>query len=234
MWATDDTNAQLYYDPAPTVGPAVPSVIATVARVDQFLSNTGSFSGSFTGGFTGSLLGTGSWAVNALTASNLGGYDSTDYARKSAQNTFTANQTVKGQLVVQDLSNTTQTITAFSAPTESIEIPASSTTQVIDTSTIVADISQYNLAIFDYVITPRDSNELGLRVGQLKVGMYYDETGLTYYTTHTDTSLSDIGTYCKDLEFTNFTWEGTTLLISLQNNQTNPVNIYTRYKLTLI
>jgi hypothetical protein len=69
MWATDDTNAQLYYDPAPTVGPAVPSVIATVARVDQFLSNTGSFSGSFTGGFTGSLLGTGSWANNAVTAS---------------------------------------------------------------------------------------------------------------------------------------------------------------------
>ena len=199
---------------------------------------TGSYAitGSLTStlGFTGSLSGTGSWAVNALTASNLGGYDSIDYARKSAQNTFTANQTVKGQLVVQDLSNTTQTITAFSAPTESIEILASSTTQVIDTSTIVADISQYNLAIFDYVITPRDSNELGLRVGQLKVGMYYDETGPTYYTTHTDTSLSDIGTYCKDLEFTNFVWEGTTLLISLQNNQTNPINIYTRYKLTLI
>lgn len=161
-------------------------------------------------------------------------YSQTGSFAITGSNTFTANQTVKGQLVVQDLSNTSQTITAFSAPTESIEIPASSTTQVIDTSTTVADISQYNLAIFDYVITPRDSNELGLRVGQLKVGMYYDETGLTYYTTHTDTSLSDIGTYCKDLEFTNFTWEGTTLLISLQNNQTNLVNIYTRYKLTLI
>ena len=69
MWSTDDTNAQLYYDSSPTVGPTVPSVIATVARVDQFLSNTGSFSGSFIGEFTGSLLGTASWANNATTAS---------------------------------------------------------------------------------------------------------------------------------------------------------------------
>jgi hypothetical protein len=41
----------------------------TANRVDQFLSNTGSFSGSFNGLFTGSLFGTSSWAVNALTAS---------------------------------------------------------------------------------------------------------------------------------------------------------------------
>ena len=73
MWATDDTNGQLYYEAAPTNGTAVPSVIATVARVDQFLSNTGSFSGSFngshtgtfSGSFTGSLLGTASYATTA-------------------------------------------------------------------------------------------------------------------------------------------------------------------------
>jgi len=65
MWATDDINAQIYYDAAPITGPSVPSVIATVARVDQFLSNTGSFTGSF----TGQLIGTASWATNALTAS---------------------------------------------------------------------------------------------------------------------------------------------------------------------
>jgi len=36
----------------------------TANRVDQFLSNTGSFSGSFNGSFTGSLLGTASYATN--------------------------------------------------------------------------------------------------------------------------------------------------------------------------
>jgi hypothetical protein len=51
--------------------PGIPSVIVTVNRVDQFLSNTGSFSGSFTGQFTGSLFGTSSWATNSLTASRV-------------------------------------------------------------------------------------------------------------------------------------------------------------------
>jgi hypothetical protein len=41
--------------------PGIPSVILTVNRVDQFLSNTGSFSGSF----TGRLFGTSSFALSA-------------------------------------------------------------------------------------------------------------------------------------------------------------------------
>jgi len=78
MWATDDINAELYYDPTPISGPTVPSVIATVARVDQFLSNTGSFTGSF----TGQLIGTASWATNAVSASLV---------RVSASSTTNAN-----------------------------------------------------------------------------------------------------------------------------------------------
>jgi len=66
MWAADRTDLQLTAT-TPVIGPAVPSIIATVNRIDQFLSNTGSFTGSF----TGSLFGTSSWAVNALTASHL-------------------------------------------------------------------------------------------------------------------------------------------------------------------
>ena len=71
MWSSDRTDVQLTAT-TPAIGPAVPSIIATVNRVDQFLSNTGSFSGSFTGVFTGSLFGTASWATSAsqaLTAS---------------------------------------------------------------------------------------------------------------------------------------------------------------------
>jgi hypothetical protein len=67
VWST--TSANIVIEANTTPNPDVPSVIATVARIDQFLSNTGSFSGSFTGEFTGSLLGTSSFATSALSAS---------------------------------------------------------------------------------------------------------------------------------------------------------------------
>jgi hypothetical protein len=69
IWRSDDTDLRLLAEPISVNHPGIPSVIATVNRVDQFLSNTGSFSGSFTGEFTGSLQGTSSWANNAITAS---------------------------------------------------------------------------------------------------------------------------------------------------------------------
>jgi len=65
MWYSPDANVRLHAEPAFGVVPGIPSLIVTANRVDQFLSNTGSFSGSF----TGSLFGTASWATNALTAS---------------------------------------------------------------------------------------------------------------------------------------------------------------------
>jgi hypothetical protein len=68
IWVSADTGMRLYAELINDT-PGIPSVILTVNRVDQFLSNTGSFTGSFTGAFTGSLFGTSSWAVNALTAS---------------------------------------------------------------------------------------------------------------------------------------------------------------------
>jgi hypothetical protein len=68
IWQSADTDVRLFAEPADG-HPGIPSVIATVNRVDQFLSNTGSFSGSFNGSFTGSLLGTASYATNALSAS---------------------------------------------------------------------------------------------------------------------------------------------------------------------
>jgi len=73
MWYSPDANVRLHAESAFGVVPGIPSVIVTVNRVDQFLSNTGSFSGSFTGQFTGSLFGTSSWATNALTASFITG-----------------------------------------------------------------------------------------------------------------------------------------------------------------
>ena len=64
IWVSADTGMRLYAEPINDT-PGIPSVILTVNRVDQFLSNTGSFSGSF----TGTLTGTASYATQTLSAS---------------------------------------------------------------------------------------------------------------------------------------------------------------------
>jgi hypothetical protein len=71
IWASADTDMRLFAEPLSGIHPGIPSVIATVNRIDQFLSNTGSFSGSFTGVFTGSLQGTASFATSASFASTV-------------------------------------------------------------------------------------------------------------------------------------------------------------------
>jgi hypothetical protein len=65
MWASADTGAQILAESATGVHPGIPSVIVTVNRIDTFLSNTGSFTGSF----TGVLIGTASYATQALSSS---------------------------------------------------------------------------------------------------------------------------------------------------------------------
>jgi hypothetical protein len=67
IWYSPDTAVRLLAEVAGGGHPGIPSVIATANRVDQFLSNTGSFSGSF----TGNLIGTSSWATNAITSSYI-------------------------------------------------------------------------------------------------------------------------------------------------------------------
>jgi len=57
IWYSPDTSVRLFAEVAGGGHPGIPSVIVTANRVDQFLSNTGSFSGSFTGVFTGSFSG---------------------------------------------------------------------------------------------------------------------------------------------------------------------------------
>jgi hypothetical protein len=64
IWRSLDTDLRLFAEPLNS-HPGIPSVIVTANRVDQFLSNTGSFSGSFNGVFTGSLQGTASFAQTA-------------------------------------------------------------------------------------------------------------------------------------------------------------------------
>ena len=68
IWKSADTDMRLLAEVSSSQHPGIPSVILTANRVDQFLSNTGSFNGTFTGQFTGSLFGTASFAISSSQA----------------------------------------------------------------------------------------------------------------------------------------------------------------------
>jgi hypothetical protein len=65
IWSSADRDMRLLAEASSSLHPGIPSVILTANRVDQFLSNTGSFNGTFNGQFTGSLQGTASFATTA-------------------------------------------------------------------------------------------------------------------------------------------------------------------------
>ena len=69
IWSSADPDMRLLAEASSSLHPGIPSVILTANRIDQFLSNTGSFNGTFNGQFTGSLQGTASFANNATSAS---------------------------------------------------------------------------------------------------------------------------------------------------------------------
>ena len=97
IWRSLDTNMRLLAEPISGTHPGIPSVILTVNRVDQFLSNTGSFSGSF----TGTLTGTSSYATQALSAS---------YAPSTPAFPFTGSAKITGSLTVTGSIYTNSTI----------------------------------------------------------------------------------------------------------------------------
>lgn len=109
IWISADTGMRLLAETISATHPGIPSVILTVNRVDQFLSNTGSFSGSF----TGQLIGTASWADSASQALTASFYQETDpiFVAKSASlattgsNTFVGNQVVSGSFIIETASS---------------------------------------------------------------------------------------------------------------------------------
>ena len=173
MWAGTNNNVRLFATGSGIIdaAPAIPSLIVTANRVDQFLSNTGSFSGSFTGVFTGSLIGTSSWATNALTASyanTLDGLDSTQFARLDIDNTFngvntTTQKTLRtnGAYVIAEALYASPTITG--PDTQSIEL-----FNIYDYVAYSADRPIANTAaIFNYTIL--DPNSASIRSGQINL-----------------------------------------------------------------
>ena len=111
MWYSPDANVRLHAEPAFGVVPGIPSLIVTANRVDQFLSNTGSFSGSF----TGSLLGTASFATTASqaqTASYVLNAVSASYALSSSQ-AATASYVITAQTASYALSSSQAQTASF-------------------------------------------------------------------------------------------------------------------------
>jgi hypothetical protein len=74
IWVSADTGMRLLAETISATHPGIPSVIVTANRVDQFLSNTGSFSGSFTGQFTGSFSGSGANLNSIPTTAIVGNF----------------------------------------------------------------------------------------------------------------------------------------------------------------
>jgi hypothetical protein len=108
IWQSADTAVRLFAEPLDG-HPGIPSVIVTANRVDQFLSNTGSFSGSF----NGSLFGTASWANNATTASYiLNAVSSSFAATASSADNFTVRGTLTAQTIIaQTITSSTDFVT---------------------------------------------------------------------------------------------------------------------------
>jgi hypothetical protein len=116
MWYSPDANVRLHAEAGFGVVPGIPSLIVTANRIDQFLSNTGSFSGSFTGQFTGSLFGTSSWALNASTASYVQTAQTASYVLQAVSASFAS--TVPSTGIVGDIIRiATGSVTASVTPT---------------------------------------------------------------------------------------------------------------------
>jgi hypothetical protein len=138
IWYSADTDLRILAEAAGGGHPGIPSVIATVNRVDQFLSNSGSFSGSFSGNFSGSLVGTSSQAVSAsyaFTVNYLGsGSISTrltnlETASGSLSTRVTNTETTASNLVAASASFSTRITSdssSFSSRVSSIEATTAS------------------------------------------------------------------------------------------------------------
>ena len=146
IWYSADTDLRLLAETAGGGHPGIPSVIATVNRVDQFLSNTGSFSGSFTGVFTGSLQGTSSWANNATTASYAlqalsASFASTasfapNYVLNSATSSFVTNAQTSSFVLNSQTSSMSVASASFASTASFVQnAQTASTITVTDTTT---------------------------------------------------------------------------------------------------
>ena len=126
IWYSADPDLRILAETAGGGHPGIPSVIATVNRVDQFLSNSGSFSGSFSGALTGSLFGTASWAENASTASYVTTAQTASYVLNAVSSSYayTASSAINSSASLTSIS-ASYSYTASSAISASLAQTAS-------------------------------------------------------------------------------------------------------------
>lgn len=146
----------------------------------SFNSFTASYStGSFTGSFTGSLLGTASWANNAVTASyadTLDGIDSTQFARLDIDNTFNGVNTTTQKTL---RSNVEYVITETSISTNEITGPDTQSIEVFN----IYNLTQYTTdrpalntaATFDYTLF--DDTLTSIRSGRVNLSWTPNNAG---------------------------------------------------------
>jgi len=185
MWYSPDANVRLHAEPAFGIVPGIPSLIVTVNRVDQFLSNTGSFTGSF----TGSLLGTASYASNA---DLLDGLNSTVFAT-TGSNTFIGNQTITGSVILSSSADIELNVIGNQRITGSLIISSSNeplsiindTANYIPTSpTAITLKSTYSGSSIEFWNYDTDDNQPSgiFKSGYISGNPYFADASLTFGT----------------------------------------------------
>ena len=152
IWYSADPDLRILAETAGGGHPGIPSVIATVNRVDQFLSNTGSFSGSFNGNFTGSLFGTASNAVSASYAATASYADNFTVAGTLTAQTLVV-QTITSSVIYSSGSNifgndltNTQVLTGSVIVTGSLAVNGSNVILTNQTASMNVATSSYTLS----------------------------------------------------------------------------------------
>ena len=136
IWSSADTGMRLFAEASSSTHPGIPSVIATANRVDQFLSNTGSFRGDFNGSFTGSLFGTSSFAVQAATASYVLNAVSSSFATSAS---FASNATSASHAVNSDTA-ISSSYAATASYADNFTVAGTLTAQTLVVQTITSSV----------------------------------------------------------------------------------------------
>jgi hypothetical protein len=136
IWSSADTSMRLLSEVSSSVHPGIPSVILTANRVDQFLSNTGSFNGDFNGSFTGSLFGTSSFAVQAATASYVLNAVSSSFATSAS---FASNATSASHAVNSDTA-ISSSYAATASYADNFTVAGTLTAQTLVVQTITSSV----------------------------------------------------------------------------------------------
>lgn len=174
IWRSLDTDLRLLAEPISGTHPGIPSVILTVSRVDQFLSNTGSFSGSFTGTFTGSFSGSGN-ITSASYAVQAGNSNTIDV------NSF--GSPVESYLLMSNVVATTGVAIGgdadlrYNSSTNVLTVPnISATTLTASNATISGNVTVLGTASINTLIV----NQIGYSSGSNQLGDAANDTQTLY------------------------------------------------------